>query len=74
MATLTRLNRPTLEWGVGGTPLPSMMCIERRKGADKPVIRKALVLLDGAPFQYFKDRRAEWASGDCFRLSFLSIF
>jgi pyrophosphate--fructose-6-phosphate 1-phosphotransferase len=38
-----------------------MMNIERRHGADKPVIRKALVELDGAPFKYFASKRAQWA-------------
>jgi pyrophosphate--fructose-6-phosphate 1-phosphotransferase len=37
------------------------MNIERRHGADKPVIRKALVELDGAPFKFFAANRAEWA-------------
>jgi pyrophosphate--fructose-6-phosphate 1-phosphotransferase len=38
-----------------------MMNMERRNGEDKPVIRKALVELDGAPFKYFAERRDEWA-------------
>jgi pyrophosphate--fructose-6-phosphate 1-phosphotransferase len=38
-----------------------MFNMERRSGADKPVIRKALVKLDGAPFQYLQSHRAEWA-------------
>ena len=43
-----------------------MMNIERRHGADKPVIRKALVELDGAPFKFFEERRAEWATETCY--------
>jgi pyrophosphate--fructose-6-phosphate 1-phosphotransferase len=43
-----------------------MMNIERRHGADKPVIRKALVELDGAPFKFFAERRDLWAVETCY--------
>jgi pyrophosphate--fructose-6-phosphate 1-phosphotransferase len=43
-----------------------MMNIERRHGADKPVIRKALVELDGAPFKFFAANREEWAVETCY--------
>jgi len=43
-----------------------MMNIERRNGKDKPVIRKALVELDGAPFKFFAAHRDEWAVETCF--------
>ena len=43
-----------------------MMNIERRHGADKPVIRKALVELEGKPFLYFAERRAQWAVETCY--------
>ena len=49
------------EWIAGGIPITMMMNMERRHGADKPVIRKALVELDGAPFKYFAANRAKWA-------------
>ncbi len=42
-------------------PITKMMNIERRHGEDKPVIRKALVELDGKPFQFFADNRDNWA-------------
>jgi pyrophosphate--fructose-6-phosphate 1-phosphotransferase len=42
-------------------PITKMMNMERRNGEDKPVIRKALVELDGAPFKYFAAHRDEWA-------------
>jgi pyrophosphate--fructose-6-phosphate 1-phosphotransferase len=42
-------------------PITKMMNIERRHGADKPVIRKALVELDGAPFKFFAANRDTWA-------------
>ena len=47
-------------------PITKMMNIERRNGADKPVIRKALVELKGAPFKYFEKHRKEWAEKTCF--------
>ena len=47
-------------------PITKMMNIERRHGKDKPVIRKALVELDGAPFKYFAERREEWAVETCY--------
>jgi pyrophosphate--fructose-6-phosphate 1-phosphotransferase len=43
------------------------MRIERRKGKDKPVIKKARVELDGAPFKLFEANRQNWALNDCFR-------
>ena len=43
-----------------------MMNIERRNGQDKPVIRKALVELDGKPFKFFAEHREEWAVETCF--------
>ena len=52
---------PAAEWVAGGVPITMMMNIERRNGANKPVIRKALVELDGAPFKYFASKRDEWA-------------
>jgi pyrophosphate--fructose-6-phosphate 1-phosphotransferase len=38
-----------------------MMNMERRHGEMKPVIQKALVRLDGAPFQKFAACREAWA-------------
>jgi pyrophosphate--fructose-6-phosphate 1-phosphotransferase len=46
--------------------MTKMMNIERRHGKDKPVIRKALVELEGAPFKFFEANRAEWAENTCF--------
>jgi pyrophosphate--fructose-6-phosphate 1-phosphotransferase len=43
-----------------------MMNMERRHGEDKPVIKKALVELDGAPFRYFAQRRKEWSENTCY--------
>lgn len=49
------------EWVAGGVPITMMMNMERRHGELKPVIQKALVRLDGAPFKYFASKRDEWA-------------
>ena len=61
LSKVSNLSKPAEEWVAGGMPITKMMNIERRHGADKPVIRKALVELDGKPFQYFAERRATWA-------------
>ena len=66
LSKVSNLSKPAEEWVAGGMPITKMMNIERRHGADKPVIRKALVELDGAPFKYFSEHRAEWAVETCF--------
>ena len=54
------------EWKAGGMPITKMMDIERRHGEDKPVIRKALVDLEGKPFKYFEKHRDTWARETCY--------
>jgi pyrophosphate--fructose-6-phosphate 1-phosphotransferase len=54
------------EWIAGGVPITMMMNIERRNGQLKPVIRKALVDLNGAPFKELLRHREEWAMNTCF--------
>jgi len=66
LSKVSNLSKPAEEWVAGGMPITKMMNIERRHGADKPVIRKALVELDGAPFKFFAERRAEWAVETCY--------
>ena len=66
LSKVSNLAKPAEEWVAGGMPITKMMNIERRHGADKPVIRKALVELDGAPFKYFEAHRDEWAKNTCF--------
>ena len=61
MSIIKNTTAPAAEWVAGGVPITMMMNIERRNGADKPVIRKALVELDGAPFRFFAAHRQEWA-------------
>ncbi len=62
MSSVRNTTKPASEWIAGGIPITMMMNIERRHGHDKPVIQKALVKLDGAPFEYFAAHRAEWAT------------
>ncbi len=66
LASVRNLTRPASEWVAGGIPVTAMMNIERRHGEDKPVIRKALVELDGKPFQAFAGNREIWAVDDAF--------
>ncbi len=61
LSKISNLSKPAAEWVAGGMPITKMMNIERRHGENKPVIRKALVELDGKPFQFFADNRDNWA-------------
>ncbi|GAB4813047.1 hypothetical protein N2152v2_000093 [Parachlorella kessleri] len=67
MATVFNLQRPAEDWGIGGTPLVSMMHMEWRKGKEKPVIAKALCEMDGVVMQTFRELRGTWALHDCYR-------
>ncbi|MCR4814815.1 MAG: diphosphate--fructose-6-phosphate 1-phosphotransferase [Lachnospiraceae bacterium] len=66
LSKVSNISKPAEEWVAGGMPITKMMNIERRNGEDKPVIRKALVELDGKPFKYFEAHREEWAVETCF--------
>ena len=66
MAIVKNLSASTDEWKAGGVPITMMMNMERRNGEMKPVIRKALVELDGAPFKKFAEKRDEWARQTCY--------
>ncbi len=61
LSKVSNLSKPADEWVAGGMPITKMMNIERRHGEDKPVIRKALVELDGKPFKFFEANRDTWA-------------
>ena len=61
LSKVSNISKPAEQWVAGGMPITKMMNMERRNGQDKPVIRKALVELDGAPFKYFEAHRDEWA-------------
>ncbi len=66
MSVIRNTTAPASEWIAGGVPITMMMNLERRSGKMKPVIRKALVELDGAPFKYFAAHRDEWAKETCY--------
>ncbi|MDR0599095.1 MAG: diphosphate--fructose-6-phosphate 1-phosphotransferase [Treponema sp.] len=61
VSSVRNLTAPADQWIPGGVPLTMMMNMERRQGSSKPVIKKALVELEGAPFRAFASRREEWA-------------
>ena len=66
MSTISNLDMPVEEWSAGGVPVTMMMNIERRNGKDEPVIRKALVELDGYPYKQFVEQSKEWRLNDCY--------
>ena len=66
MSSVRNLVKPSVQWQCGGIPITMMMNMERRHGEMKPVIQKALVRLDGAPFQKFASQRDEWALNTCY--------
>ena len=66
MAIVKNTTAPTDEWKAGGVPITMMMNMERRHGEMKPVIRKALVELDGKPFKTFAAQRETWAKETCY--------
>lgn len=66
MAIVKNTTAPASEWIAGGVPITMMMNMEKRHGEMKPVIKKALVKLDGAPFKEFAANRDKWAKETCF--------
>ena len=67
MSVVRNLDKEPEDWAAGGCPLVPMMIVERRKGKDVPVIKKALVDLDGVLFKIYEKERAHWALGDYFQ-------
>ena len=61
MSSVRNTTAPADQWIAGGVPITMMMNMERRHGEMKPVIQKALVKLDGAPFKTFAAQREQWA-------------
>ena len=66
MSSVRNTTAPADQWIAGGIPVTMMMNMERRHGEMKPVIQKALVKLDGAPFKTFAAHREEWALNTCY--------
>ena len=61
MSSIRNTTAPAEQWIAGGIPITMMMNMERRHGEMKPVIQKALVKLNGAPFKEFAKYRETWA-------------
>ncbi len=66
LSSVRKLTKKTQQWECGGVPLTMMMNIERRKGKEKPVIRKALVELTGEPFKQLAKKRELWAMSESY--------
>ena len=66
ISSLRNLTKPSVQWLAGGVPISMMFNMERRHGKLKPVIQKALVRLDGKPFQRFVAKRDKWAQETCY--------
>ena len=66
MAIVKNTTSCTDDWKAGGVPITMMMNMERRTGEMKPVIRKALVDLNGKPFKTLAEHREEWAKKTCY--------
>lgn len=66
MAIVKNTTKPASEWVAGGVPITMMLNMEKRNGQMKPVIRKALVDLAGAPFKAFAAQRDNWKKNTCY--------
>jgi pyrophosphate--fructose-6-phosphate 1-phosphotransferase len=64
ISSVRNLTAPAKEWIAGGIPLTMMMNMEKRHGEMKPVIKKALVEIDGPVFKYLQEHREEWAMNE----------
>ena len=64
LSSVRNLTEPASKWIAGGVPLTMMMNMERRHGEMKPVIKKALVELDGPVFKKLEANREDWAMND----------
>ena len=64
LSSVRNLTAPASQWIAGGVPLTMMMNMERRHGEMKPVIKKALVELDGPVFKKLSSNREDWAMND----------
>lgn len=65
MSSVRNLAQPVEKWIAGGVPITMMFNMEKKSGKLKPVIQKALVDLEGAPFRYFASHRQEWGGTEC---------
>lgn len=61
IASVCNVTAPVAEWQPCGIPITSLMTLEIRAGKEKPVIKKAIVDLQGVPFKTFASKRSIWA-------------
>jgi pyrophosphate--fructose-6-phosphate 1-phosphotransferase len=66
LSSVRNTHKPSTQWTCGGVPITMMMNLEQRHGKMKPVIKKALVELDGAPFKTLASNREAWAKEDAY--------
>lgn len=66
ISSISNTIKPVKDWQPGGVPLTAMMCIEKRHGKNKPVIKKALVELDQLPFKTLEKNREKWSTEDSY--------
>ncbi len=66
LSSIKNTTKPASEWVAGGVPLTMMMNMEKRHGEMKPVIKKALVELNGPVFKALENHREKWALNDCY--------
>ena len=66
LSSIKNTTKPASEWIAGGVPLTMMMNMEKRHGEMKPVIKKALVELNGPVFKALESHREKWALNDCY--------
>ena len=66
ISSIKNLSKPASEWVAGGTPLTMMMNMEKRHGEFKPVIKKALVDIEGPVFGKLAANREKWAMEDVY--------
>ena len=64
MAALSDLHYPPEQWLPNLVPLVSMMGFEVRKGAQRGVVTKALVDLEGAMYNHYLKESPKWALDD----------
>ncbi|CAG9324391.1 unnamed protein product [Blepharisma stoltei] len=67
MAVCRGIDQPPENWKAAGCPLAAMMHLERRKGKDVAVIKKALVEMDSPCFKAYESMREHWMYNDCYR-------
>lgn len=66
ICSIQKLNQSVDGWQMSGLPLVSMIHLEERHGQAKPVIKKALVDLEGSLFKIFQEAQKRWRLDDAY--------